>query len=169
MVNANLFSIKHPFHWNCRRFIAVSPIKKPILKCMYICTYHVHLIWILMSGKYKYEKDKSNSDFLWLLCHEKFWFFRTVLIGEMSHNWLAVADCIYEEGLPNIRGNAQCSILNFLTYEENFIFFFISEPCWNQSWKTILGFVSSATAGRVLKREPEYKTFVRGDSFNSLT
>jgi hypothetical protein len=50
----------------------------------------------------------------------------------------------YEEGLPNIWGNAQiffniqyeeavshiwicnCSILNFLVYEENFIFFFIS-------------------------------------------
>ncbi len=45
-----------------------------------------------MSGKYKAEKNKSNGDFLWPLCPEKFWFFRTVLIGEMSHNWHA--DCI---------------------------------------------------------------------------
>ncbi len=47
MVNANLFSIKHPFTWHRRRFIAVSPIKKRILKCMYICTYvctYVHSI-----------------------------------------------------------------------------------------------------------------------------
>jgi hypothetical protein len=50
MVNANLFSIKHPFTWHRRRFIAVSPIKKRILKCMYICTFvyiciHSMYIW----------------------------------------------------------------------------------------------------------------------------
>ena len=31
---------------------------------MYICTYQVHLILTLMSGKGKYEKDKSNGDLL---------------------------------------------------------------------------------------------------------
>ncbi len=52
---------------------------------MYICTYHVHLISTLMSGKDKYEKDKSNGNLLWPLCPEKCWIFRTVLIGEMCH------------------------------------------------------------------------------------
>ncbi len=50
----------------------------------------------------------------------------------------AVAKSYYEEGLPNIWGNAQifshiwgsswlcnCSLLDFLIYEENFVFFFI--------------------------------------------
>ncbi len=49
MVNANLFSIKHPFTRHRRRFIAVSPIKKRILKFMYICTYictYVHSMYI---------------------------------------------------------------------------------------------------------------------------
>ena len=36
MVNDNLFSKKYPFNWHRRRFIAVSSIKKRILKCMYI-------------------------------------------------------------------------------------------------------------------------------------
>ncbi len=61
---------------------------------MYICTYHVHLIWTLMSGKHKYEKDKSNGDLLWHLCPEKFWIFQTVLIDEMSYIW--AAHCSYQ-------------------------------------------------------------------------
>ncbi len=55
MVNANLFSIKHPFNWHRRRFIAVSPIKKRILECMYICTYvctyvHTMSVFLIMSA-----------------------------------------------------------------------------------------------------------------------
>jgi hypothetical protein len=49
MVNANLFSIRHPFTWHRRQFIAVSRIKKQILECMYICTYvctYVHSMYI---------------------------------------------------------------------------------------------------------------------------
>ena len=49
MVNANLFSIIYPFTWHRRQFIAVSPIKKRILKCMYICTYlctYVHTMYV---------------------------------------------------------------------------------------------------------------------------
>ena len=53
--------------------------------CMYICTYHVRLIRTLMPGKHKYDKDKSNGDLLWHLCPDKFWIFRTVLIGEMCY------------------------------------------------------------------------------------
>ena len=48
MVNENLFSKKHPFNWHRRRFIAVSPIEKRILKCVYICTYvctYVHTMY----------------------------------------------------------------------------------------------------------------------------
>ncbi len=56
--------------------------------CTYVCTY-VHLIWILMSGKCKYEKDKSDGDLLWPLCPEKFWIFQTVLIGEIRYIWAA--------------------------------------------------------------------------------
>ncbi len=65
------------------------------------------------------------------------------LIYKENSEWSS-CKVIYEEGLPNIWGNAQiqyfsiyeeavsdiwhcnCSILNFLIYEENFIFFFIA-------------------------------------------
>jgi hypothetical protein len=70
MVNANLFSIKHPFTWHRRRFIAVSPIKKRILKCMYICTYvctYVHTMYIWFNyiclENTKTKKIKATATF----------------------------------------------------------------------------------------------------------
>ncbi len=38
-----------------------------------------------MSGRYKYNKDRSNSDIICRPCPEKFWIYQTILIGEMSH------------------------------------------------------------------------------------
>ncbi len=72
--------------------------------CMYICTYHVRLIWSLMPGKHKYDKDKSNGDLLWHLCPEKFWIFRTELIGEMCYILAAHCTCYKNSG---------CTLRNF--------------------------------------------------------
>ncbi len=68
MVNANLFFIKHPFTWHHRRFIAVSPIKKRILKCMYICTYvctyvHSMYIWLKYFCQANTRKTKAKATF----------------------------------------------------------------------------------------------------------
>ncbi len=49
------------------------------------------------------KKDKSNGDLLWPLCPEKFRIYRTVLIGEMSHNWRG--DCTWI-GFVNCYSNA---------------------------------------------------------------
>ncbi len=46
---------------------------------------YVHMIEIIMSGSYKYDKDKSNDNFLCPLCPEKFGIYLSVLIGEMRH------------------------------------------------------------------------------------
>ena len=103
--------------------------------CMYICTYHVRLIWTLMPGKHKYDKDKSNGDLLWHLCPEKFWFFRTALIGEMSY--IIAAHCICKSyRLPIyvllLSGN------NCLLYSSISISFkSITRWKWNQNfWQT---------------------------------
>ncbi len=55
---------------------------------MYVCT------CVLSNHEWhlNYEKDKCKDDFLCPLCPEIFWIYRTVLIGEMSHNWHA--DCM---------------------------------------------------------------------------
>ncbi len=67
----------------------------------------------------------------------------------------------YEEGFPNIRGNAQIygeavshiwlwtrSLLNFLIYEENYIFFFISAysvvPQFPKTFKSFIKLICSS-------------------------
>ena len=92
--------------------------------CMYICTYHVRLIWTLMPGKHKYDKDKSNGDLLWRLCPEKFWIFRTVLIGEMCYILAAHCSLRFEHGARHISSCKKSYIMAFYELYETHIFTF---------------------------------------------
>ena len=92
MVNDNLFSKKHPFNWHRRRFIAVSPIEKRILKCMYICTYlctyvHTMYVWfeLLCLANTNTTKIKATATFCDICVQRNFESSEQYLSAKMSY------------------------------------------------------------------------------------